>query len=222
MSRALNLSAIKKLGTLFILLGLVTFFITIAVPFSKVWGKRDIDFRGLALDLTEESTRLPILPIFNGLRKNELSDTTSPFYLTINKLGIVKALITKGVAVDNGRPEYLKVLNNSLGQLKGTPLPGERGNSIVFGHSALPYLYSPNNFQTIFTKIDELGYGDTILIEKGEKVLTFKVERGGLLPEDTTVSDFSSGKPRLTLLTCYPPGFKTKKYVVTSILTETG
>lgn len=193
----------------------------VVVPFSKIWRKKEINLKDATFDLRRD-VNLPVLPIFSGLRKNGLSDTASPLYLTIKKLGIVKAPITKDVAVDNGKPEYLKVLNYSLGQLKGTPLPGERGNSIVFGHSAMPYLYSPNNFQTIFTKIDELNYGDIILIEKGEEVLSFKVEKSGLLPEGTTVSDFSSGKSRLTLLTCYPPGFKTKKYVVTSILTEQG
>ena len=140
--------------------------------------------------------------------------------MTIDKLGIRRAPVTVGVAVNNLKPDYLNTLKNSLAHLSGTSLPGERGNSVIFGHSATPYLYSPHNFQTIFTRIDELKSGDIIRVDVGNTVLNYKVEKGGLVDKSATVSDFASGKPRLTLLTCYPPGFKTQKYAVRAVLSN--
>ena len=66
----------------------------------------------------------------------------SVFFLFIPLASSVDAVSTdpgkiiKDVAVDNKNPEYLKALTSSLGHLKGTPPPGDRGNSVVFGHSA--------------------------------------------------------------------------------------
>lgn len=201
-------------GGLFLLLGGVLLVVVVVYPYSKLWGKAKIDFE--KLPLTEEERHPPILPVFVGLRSKPEAPT-SRFFLTIEKLGIIKAPLRLDIFVNNTRPEYLNNLLTSLAQLKGSAYPGEKGNSLIFGHSALPYLYSPRNFQTIFTRIDELKFGDALIVEAGAKVFRYRVEKGGLVDDKAELDDFASRKARLTLLTCYPPGFKSFRYAVTAL-----
>jgi len=211
--------ALKPVGVFLIVFGGLLLFIFLVIPYSRLLGK---EFLNLSEDKEatpeEPNRRPPILPVYSRLRSN--LNKSESFYLTIRKLGVENAHITTNVAVDNLRPNYLNALLNSLAQLSGTSLPGDRGNSIIFGHSALPYLYNPRNFQTIFSKIDELRFGDIIELKVGDVVLRYKVEKGGLVDRNAVVSDFNSNRSRVTLLTCYPPGFKSQKYAVRALLID--
>lgn len=210
---------LRLAGMLLLSFGALLIIFVFVLPYSRLLGKE-------SLDLTTENDYTPsipdhmppVLPIYSSLKSGR--NKSGGIYLTIEKLGIIRAPITPNVVVNNLRPDYLNALLNSLAHLEGTSLPGERGNSVIFGHSALPYLYSPNNFQTVFTKIDELKFGDIIKVESGNKSLNYKVEKGGLIGKNTVISDFASSKPRLTLLTCYPPGFKSQKYAVRALLID--
>ncbi len=200
--------------------------LTVAVfvyPYSKLLGKERIEFNSSQeekeLSPPISGTRA-VLPVFDGLKVGSFIRASDQVFLTINKLGIKKVPIRADVFVDNVRPDYLNALLTTLAHLKGTPYPGEKGNSIIFGHSALTYLYNPRNFQTIFTRLDELKFGDLIIIEMGPRLLKFQVEKGGLLGDRATVSDLASRKARLTLITCYPPGYKSFIYAVTALLLE--
>lgn len=205
----------RLLGFGFFLAGLILF-LAVLYPYSKLWGKDQVGFDSPVSG--EVDTGGPTaLPVFSRLKEASPSLPRQAF-LTIEKLGIKKAPIRLDVFVDNLRPGYLNSLTAGLAHLKGTVYPGEKGNSVIFGHSALPYLYNARNFQTIFTRLDELKFGDVIEVEVGPELLKFRVEKGGLLSERATLSDLFSRKPRLTLLTCYPPGFKTERYVVRALL----
>ncbi len=79
------------------------------------------------------------------------------------------------------------------GLLKGTPLPGDRGNSVLAAHR-----------DTYFRHLSDLGQGDVILIRRGGKLFTFKIMRREIVsPDDTSVLS-SSRQSQLTLVTCYP------------------
>lgn len=212
-----NFSPVRYFGFLLLLTGILTFFVVVILPYSRLIGKKQLDFPEEGSLVQESQAPSPILPIYSGL-KGETETKNRSFFLTIEKLGIRRVPLTINVVVNNLKPDYLNTLLNSLAHLGGTPLPGERGNSVIFGHSALPYLYNSNNFQTIFTKLDELEFGDTVEIEAGNKYLKYKVEKGGLVPSHALLSDFASNKSRITLLSCYPPGFKSGKYAVRALL----
>lgn len=79
------------------------------------------------------------------------------------------------------------------GLLKGTPLPGDRGNSVLAAHR-----------DTYFRHLSDLGQGDVILVRREGKLFTFKIMRREIVsPDDTSVLS-SSRQPQLTLVTCYP------------------
>lgn len=212
-----NFKDFKFFGFFLLFLGIAAFFFGLVLPYSRLIGKKTLDFPTDPEVSSRTASPGPVLPIFDKLREKG-SATKLKFYLSINKLGIKRAPITMNVVVNNLKPDYLNALETSLAHLSGTALPGQRGNSLIFGHSALPYLYNSQNFQTIFTRLDELEFGDLIEVEGGGQILKYKVERGGLVPSKSLVSDFTSGKSRLTLLSCYPPGFKSEKYAVRAVL----
>lgn len=106
-----------------------------------------------------------------------------------------------------------------LGHYKGTSIPGESGNSFIYGHSTLPFFYDPTNYKTIFTKIPELENGDIIKVNISGKDLVYKVRMGKeLLPSE--VDPYGQyyldmyNKSTLTLMTCTPPGTKKFRYIV--------
>lgn len=208
---------LRILGAILLAAGGLLLIFTLVLPYSRLIGKETLELSPDPEPPLPHRTP-PILPIYSRLRGGQ--NYEAGIFLTIEKLSIKKAPVRANVVVDNLRPDYLNALISSVGHLYGTALPGEKGNSLIFGHSALPYLYSPGNFQTIFSKIDELKFGDIIKIEVGGKALNYKVEKGGLVDKNAVLSDFASRKSRITLLTCYPPGFKSQKYAVRALLID--
>lgn len=139
------------------------------------------------------------------------------FYITISKLGIEKALVeTNAGDLDP---------NDALGHYPGSALPGEVGNSFIFGHSVLPMFYSPKNYKAIFSAIDRLNTGDQILISYNNVNYTYLVE-DHVLAKPVDVNPLAEYKPRylnestVTLMTCYPAGSKAMRYMVRGILAD--
>jgi len=162
----------------------------------------------------------------DGFTFNELSSNENPvkiernikynqFLLGIPSLGIKDARVDiDSVSLDP---------SHALGHYSGTALPGEVGNSFVYGHSSLPFFYNVNDYKTIFTKLPELEKGDKIIINMGTKEYIYKVKiKKELLPKE--VDPFSTyypslyNKATLTLMTCTPPGSKKYRYIVLSEL----
>jgi LPXTG-site transpeptidase (sortase) family protein len=82
------------------------------------------------------------------------------------------------------------------GHIKGTPAPGETGNSVVTGHR-----------DTFFRHIYELSKGDLVTVQRNGRSFNYEVTGKQVVqPTDVSVLDPSSDA-RLTLITCYPTYF---------------
>jgi len=107
-----------------------------------------------------------------------------------------------------------KSLRLGPGHLKGTPAPGETGNSVISAHR-----------DTFFRNIYELKNGDEIHVRRNGHRYTFQVTgKKIVLPNDLSVLKRTSDT-RLTLITCYPIyylGPAPKRLVVFSKLIDTG
>lgn len=79
------------------------------------------------------------------------------------------------------------------GLLKGSPLPGDRGNSVVAAHR-----------DTFFRHLSSLEKGDLILVRRNGKQYTFRIFSREIVWPDNTSALKPSRKPELTLVTCYP------------------
>ncbi len=137
------------------------------------------------------------------------------FFLTVPKLRIENALVETNAKTLN--PDL------ALGHYTGSALPGEVGNTFIYGHSVLPFFYNPDNYKTIFSTLHNLEVGDEVIISYNNKKLTYKVEKlENLRPQD--VEPLAELKPAylnestLVLMTCSPAGTKIKRLLVQAVL----
>ena len=152
---------------------------------------------------------------FTELRQPLGTDSNNPlptvFYISIPKLGIERAEVETNS--ENLSPD------ERLGHYSGSALPGEVGNTFIYGHSVLPMFFNPKDYKTIFSTLDKLEENDEIIVEFGEGRFKYVVEKSVVLaPED--VRPLESPAPSflkrsyLTLMTCVPPGIRTNRLLV--------
>ena len=149
-----------------------------------------------------------------GLRNTNIPDF---FYITIPKLKIKDALVETNA--DSLDPTH------ALGHYPGTSLPGENGNSFVFGHSVLPWFFNPSNYKTIFSTLNKLDKNDKFYINFNNTKYTYIVESKEVLsPKD--VKPLAEIKPKylndstMVLMTCSPAGTKLKRLLVNAVLID--
>lgn len=80
------------------------------------------------------------------------------------------------------------------GHLDGTPMPGDNGNCVITAHR-----------DTHFAALQFVGPGDRIMLERpdGRRVEYLVKATRVVRKQDTSVIR-QDGRPRLTLITCYP------------------
>lgn len=119
------------------------------------------------------------------------------YTLSLPKLKIERAVVTIGG----------KELKQSLIQYPGTALPGEYGNTVIFGHSVLPTFYNPKDYKAIFSLIPTLQKGEKIILEYDGMQFTYEVEDYfEAKPEEIDVLEQHFDRQILSLVTCVPPG----------------
>lgn len=102
-------------------------------------------------------------------------------------------------------------LLKGLGHLRGTSLPvgGKGTRSVITGHRGLASA-------EMFTRLDEVGKGDTFTIEVFDEILTYKVvDKIVVNPDETKKIAAVPGKDLMTLITCTPLGINTQRILVT-------
>src|SRR3990170_6909882 len=136
---------------------------------------------------------------FEGGAKEEdfIASEVKYYTMSIPKLGINGATVTIGG----------EDLAKSLIHYPGTALPGKVGNSVIFGHSALPLFFSPTNYKTIFSTLPKLQKGDEIIVNYDGITYKYVVEtKFEVLPKDIQVLEQNSDGYYISLITCVPPG----------------
>jgi len=140
--------------------------------------------------------------------QESIREVPKDFFLTVPKLGIKKAVVETNST--NASPD------EKLGHFRGSALPSEGGNVFIYGHSTLKVLFDSNNYKTIFAKLDELEFGDEVLIEYIDQSYRYVVGSLEVLNSDE-VEPFVMTDIRgdsLTLMTCTPPGATTQRLLV--------
>jgi sortase A len=141
--------------------------------------------------LTNPNTWFPTSP------QKKVVTPVNTYSLTIPKLKIQDALVT--VAGDD--------LGVSLVHYGGTAIPGEYGNTVIFGHSTLPQFYNPKNYKTIFSLLPSLKTGDDIDITYDGITYSYIVYDLAVTdPSDLSALEQRFDDSYLTLVTCVPPG----------------
>jgi sortase A len=146
---------------------------------------------GEEVDYSNANTWFPTHPQKKGVTP------VNTYSISIPKLRIENATVT--VAGDD--------LNESLIHYGGTPLPGQNGNTVIFGHSTLPQFYNPKNYKTIFSLVPTLSIGDSIVITNdGVKYTYIIYDMIVVDPTDLRPLEQRFDDSYLTIVTCVPPG----------------
>lgn len=147
-------------------------------------------------------------PAFVGTSKNILP-AYKEFKLSVPKLNLkdIKVMV------------YSNEFDAYLGQLPGSAMPGERGNTFITGHSSLPINLQKEQIP-YFKDLPEIKPGDEIVVEANGQRFTYVTMGLKIVdPKDVSVINPPDNMGRyLTLMTCVPPGFNTKRLVVLSRL----
>jgi sortase A len=155
-------------------------------------------------------------PAKNTANVEQPTPELSDFVLSIAKIGIT-APVTLNVD-GNNKDEYLKSLEQGIDHLKGTPLPGEAGNSVIFGHSSY-FANKPGSYKDIFAKLNNLAAGDLIVMKSKNITYTYKITDKKIIgSKDLTVLASTAPQKTLTLLTCWPVGTINQRLAVQAIL----
>ncbi len=148
-------------------------------------------------DYTKASIWFPKKPAIKISQEDSIS-----YSISIPKLKIKDATVIVGS--DD--------LNKSLIQYGGTAFPGDYGNTVIFGHSVLPYFFNPKDYKTIFSTLPNLSEDDEIFI-KYENI-TYKyiiTEMHVVGPSDVSILEQRYDNSYLSLITCVPPGTYEKR-----------
>ena len=113
-------------------------------------------------------------------------------------------------------------LDSGVVYYPGSVYPGQSGQIVILGHSA-PIGWPKIKHDWVFTDLDKLSPGDTILVDLNNKQYTYVVKkttiiaRGADIPQDATNVDSNN----LTLVSCWPPGKDYQRITVQAeLLTE--
>ncbi len=157
-------------------------------------------------DFTQASLWFPSVVQASDIKETDIKE----YFLSIPKLNIKEAHVTVGG----------EDLSNSLIQYLPRSLPGEYGNSVIFGHSTLPQLFNVKDYKTIFTYLPSLEKGDKIRVKMDGKEYEYEVyDMFVVKPEQVSVLEEQKDASYLTLITCVPPGTYWNRLVVKAKLT---
>ena len=136
--------------------------------------------------------------------------------LEIPKLSISVPII---FSVNANKDSLTKDLDLGVAYYPGSVYPGQIGQIVILGHSAPPG-WPKIKHDWVFTDLDKLTPGDTILIDLNNKQYKYVVkqktiiQRGAEVPTD----DSATNTNVLTLISCWPPGKDYQRITVQAIL----
>lgn len=106
-------------------------------------------------------------------------------------------------------------LENGVVHYATTPMPGQHGNAVFFGHSSNNIL-NHGHYKFAFVLLHELQVGDTFMLTKNSVRYTYRIyDRKVVDPDQVSVLGDAAKPDSATLITCDPPGTSLKRLVVT-------
>jgi LPXTG-site transpeptidase (sortase) family protein len=151
-------------------------------------------------DLTQASSWFISPPVFSTA-----SASISFFSLSIPHLDVVDVPVQI-----NGSD-----LKKSAIHYSGTSLPGEWGNTVIFGHSSLPQFYRAGNPLTVFNRLPDIHLNDDVIIIYDGVIYRYQVLATlEINPHDVQVLEQKFDRRQLTLITCVPLGTYWRRFVV--------
>lgn len=106
-------------------------------------------------------------------------------------------------------------LSHHLVQYGGTAVPPSKGTAVIFGHSTLPQLFKPGDYDTVFAYAHTLQIGDEIDIKVDKLNYTYRIYNITITsPLDTSFFAQNYDDNYLILVTCTPPGTTWRRLLI--------
>ncbi|MDI6883168.1 MAG: sortase [Patescibacteria group bacterium] len=133
-------------------------------------------------------------------------------FLEIPKIGVLAPIILSKATEEK---ELEKTLKRGVLLYPDSVRPGEKGKTIILGHSAPPN-WPDINYDRVFNNLDKLEKGDEVVVYFNQKKYLFEVfEKKIFLPkEEEEILATDERGSSLILLTCWPPGKDFKRLAV--------
>jgi len=121
------------------------------------------------------------------------------------------------VVYDVGSIEEAAIQNALEGGVvhySSTPNPGEKGNSVIVGHSS-NNIFNQGKYKFAFVLLNKLEIGDTFYLTKDGVRYAYKIyEKKIVPPTDVSVLGTTDKPATATLITCDPPGTSLNRLIV--------
>ncbi len=161
------------------------------------------------------------VPVTSLIPEKTVIKTSGNATLTISKIG-VSVPIVFGVS-DNIKNIYDN-LSRGVVHYSPSPKPGEKGASIILGHSS-DYPWKKNAYGSVFALLGKLAPGDRLQVQYGNgTVLTFEVKQSLIFTpfsKDSRLEKIEgSTDSSLVLVSCWPVGTTYKRIAVEAVLVQ--
>lgn len=173
--------------------------------------------------VTIQETQLPkaVPVVFNPLKTEDgasISPVNTDFSLIVPKVGINAAVIP---AVNPAKPgEYLAALQKGIAHASTSYFPDENGTVYLFSHST-NYDWFVKDLNAVFYLLKNLSPGDLMVIFYKDHRYTYRLtEKRVVGPNEVSYLVPQSGRKRLILQTCWPPGSTTQRLLIFADLIE--
>jgi LPXTG-site transpeptidase (sortase) family protein len=198
---------ISKFAKIFILVFLIVFAVANKEELKEIFDYKEI-FSELFYSKEKESSPGKV----GDLREKEYPFSEKSNILEIPKLEVEVPIIFQ----DSSEISVLEErLNEGAVFYPGSALPGQPGNTVIFGHSA-PFGWPKANYNWIFSDINNLEKGDEIFVFFDNKKHSYKVTKKDILEkgEEVPLESLRENTNSLVLVSCWPPGKDYKRIAV--------
>lgn len=99
---------------------------------------------------------------------------------------------------------FMKELEDGIVRYPGSSMPGNDGNTFVFGHSS-NFPWAKWDYNDVFAKLDDVKYNDEVYVYYNQKKYTYKIKHKKVIrPGNVKVLKRDKGRSEITLMTCFP------------------
>jgi LPXTG-site transpeptidase (sortase) family protein len=208
---------IKKLWKFFIILFLVILVIFNWNEVSWIFNYRAVS--GLLSDFFKGSDKeIQKIDQYDYYEGEEDKSSSSPFVairVKEDSLEIPKIEVSAPLIFVEDRDKVYKTLDNGVVHYPDSVLPGEKGQTIILGHSAPPN-WPDIKYDDVFSRLNELEEGDEVFIYFDHREYVYSVikkiflEKGEEIPENA----LTNSDNMLVLISCWPPGKDIRRIAV--------
>jgi LPXTG-site transpeptidase (sortase) family protein len=138
-------------------------------------------------------------------KKEQKDQKTEEIYEKEDSIEIPKIKISAPLIVVGKEEEVKKALDRGVVLWPGSALPGEKGQTIILGHSAPPN-WPKIKYDWVFSNLNLLEKGDEILIYFRKRKYVYRVEDKFFLNRGQELPKTDPEKSILFLISCWPPG----------------